>query len=173
MKFSHEVTIPVEADAINLPDWLFSLTELDYAACQRGHRAIGVVGGDKRSGMVNVESIAGSLMIQHYATHLAEHDHVTMISKASRAYLMHLFPITIGVIWDMSVVPSGTDSRFRCAIEVDMPLAVRVLGLFSATPFFVRRHLIEETHGFARDLTRKSGANRRPVDPNPASSVLN
>ena len=158
MKFAHEVMIPASADAINLPDWLFGLSEEDYAACQRGHRAIGVLGDGARAGMVNVESIGGSLMVQHYATHLAEAHHVTMVSKASRAYLMHVVPVALGVVWDMSVVPEGASARFRCEIDVDLPLVVRALGLLSATPYFVRRHLIEETHGFARDSARKSDA---------------
>ena len=46
-----------------------------------------------------------------------------------------------------------------------MPTAVRLLGLFNATPFFVRRHLVEETRGFARDIARK-------VDPGVASDDI-
>lgn len=164
MKFSHEVAIPIAAERIDLPGWLFNLSEEDYARCQRGHRAIGVVGGEARAGMVNVESIGGSLLVQHYATRLAEPSHVTMVSTASRAYLMHLVPITCGVVWDMRVTPSGKDSLFRCAIEVDMPPAVRFLGRLSGTPFFVRRHLVEETVGFARDIARKVDLSDRRAD---------
>lgn len=153
MRYTHQVTMPVEAKAVDLPDWLFNLSGEDYAGCQKGHRAIGVVGD--RAGMVNVESIGGSLLVQHYATRRAERHHVTMAAAASRAYLMHLVPVSIGVLWDMSLAPAGERSLFRCTIEVDMPAAVRLLGLFSATPFFVRRHLVEETRGFARDIVRK------------------
>ena len=111
--------------------------------------------------MVNVESIGGSLLIQHYATRLAEKDHVTMVSEASRAYLMHVVPVRVAVVWDMQVFPEGPEaSRFRCTINVAMPTAVRVLGLFNGTGFFVRRHLIEETKGFARDIARKCGFRR-------------
>ena len=155
MKFSHQVAIRVPADQIDLPDWLFTLSEQDYAGCQHGHRAIGVLGGEARTGMVNVESIGGSLLVQHYETQLAEKNHVTMISPASRAYLMHLLPVTCGVAWDMRVTPCDEGALFRCEIEVDLPIAVRILGFFNATPFFVRRHLVEETHGFARDIERK------------------
>ena len=68
MHFSHDVPVPAAVDSINLPDWLFSLTEADYDACAHGHRAIGMVGGERRLGMINVESIGGSLLIQHYTT---------------------------------------------------------------------------------------------------------
>jgi hypothetical protein len=161
MKFSHEVSIPLSEDLINLPVWLFELTEQDYADCARGHRAIGVIGGAKRLGMVNVESIGGTLIIQHYATQVAERRHVTMVSKASRAYLMHLFPVNIGVIWDMQVSADGPDaSRFRCAIELDFPPAVQFLGYFIGAPLFARRHLIEETAGFSHNILKKFGGAR-------------
>ncbi len=159
MRYSHEASIPVPAGAIDLPAWLFGLSEEDYGACAHGHRAIGTVG--QRAGMVNVESIGGSLLIQHYATRQADRDHVTMVSPASRAYLMHLAPVKVGVVWDMAIVPDGPEaSRFRCTIDVAMPAAVRLLGLFNGTGFFVRRHLVEETKGFARDIARKHAAGR-------------
>ena len=157
MFYAHEITIPVAADAVDLPAWLFHLSEQQYGACARGHLAIGGVGGDRRLGMINVESIGGSLLIQHYATRRADKDHVTMVSDASRAYLMHVAPVKIGVTWDMRIVPeSSTTSRFRCAIKVDMPVAVHLLGLTIGTPWFVRRHLVEETIGFARDIVGKA-----------------
>lgn len=169
MRFSHEATIPVPAEAIDLPDWLFTLSEADYAACHPGHRAIGTVDCRTRAGMINVESVGGSLLVHHYATERADPHHLTMVSKASRAYLMHLAPVTAGVVWDMQVVPDGARSRFRCTIAVDLPLAVRALGLLNATPYFVRRHLVAETHGFARDIARKTeGRGDRPAGRAPA-----
>ena len=159
MHYAHEVSIPLPAKSIDLPAWLFGLSEDDYGACARGHRAIGMLGGDGRTGMINVESIGGSLLIQHYTTQLAIRDHVTMTSKASRAYLMHVVPVKIGVVWDMQLFDNGPSaSRFRCSIDIAMPTAVRLLGLTNGTPIFVRRHLIEETWGFARDIARKNGA---------------
>ncbi len=159
MRYAHEVSIPLPAKSIDLPAWLFGLSEDDYGACARGHRAIGMLGGAGRTGMINVESIGGSLLIQHYTTQLAERDHVTMTSKASRAYLMHMVPVTIGVVWDMQLYDDGPNaSRFLCAIDIAMPTAVRLLGLTNGTPIFVRRHLVEETRGFASDIARKHGA---------------
>jgi len=161
MKFSHEVSIPLSKNLINLPDWLFELTEQDYARCARGHRALGIIGGARRLGMVNVESIGGTLIIQHYSTQLAEKHHVTMVSKASRAYLMHLFPVNIGVVWNMRVTGDGPDrSRFQCAIELDFPPVVKVLGYFIGAPLFARQHLVEETGGFSRDILKKCGGSR-------------
>jgi hypothetical protein len=97
-----------------------------------------------------------TLLVQHYATRLAERDRVTMVSDASRAYLMHTVAVDMGVIWEMQISPGSVDtSRFRCTIDVDMPAPIRVLGLFNGTAFFVHGHLIEETDGFARDIARQ------------------
>ena len=159
MQYAHEVSIPLSAATIDLPEWLFTLSEPEYGACARGHRAIGTQGEAARTGMVNVESIGGSLLIQHYKTELAEPDHVIMRSAASRAYLMHLVPVQVDVVWDLQLLPDGPNaSRFRCAIDVEMPTIVHLLGLTTGSPIFVKRHLIEETRGFANDITRKHNA---------------
>ncbi len=156
MKFSHEATIPLRHDAVDLADWLFELTDGEYQACARGHRAAGVSGGFRRSGMVNVESIGGTLLIQHYVPKVAEMDHVTMVSTATRAYIMHVFPVSIGVVWDMQIKAAGADvSRFQCSIDIAFPLPIRILGYLVGAPQSIRRHLIEETGGFARDILRK------------------
>ena len=158
MRFSHQAIIDLPLASINLPDWLFTLSEADYAACARGHRAIGVLGGSQRTGMVNVESIGGSLLIQHYATRRAEKDHVTMVSEASRAYIMHVVPVTCGVVWDMQVrADAATKTLFQCSIAITLPTPVRLLGYTNGTPFFIRRHLVEETHGFARNIAHHFG----------------
>ncbi|WP_158812131.1 hypothetical protein [Beijerinckia sp. L45] len=110
--------------------------------------------------MVNVESIGGSLLIQHYATRRAEKNEVTMVSEASRAYLMHVVPVKVGVRWHMGVASDGpAASRFCFEIDVEMPRVVEILGRTIGTPWFVKRHLVEETIGFARDIARKAQHN--------------
>ncbi len=156
MKFSHSVDIDVSADEIDLPDWIFGMSDTEYQRCAKGHRAMGIEGGGDRSGMVNVESIGGSLLIQHYETQLLRKDHVSFVSGRSRAYLMHLFPIPVRVGWDMQVSEvAGGKSNFRCAIEVVLPLPVRLAGPLIGTNHFIRQHLAEETRGFAEHLTSR------------------
>ena len=161
MIFTHEVSVPLAADDIHLDEWLFSLSEKDYKACARGHRAVGTSGGAHFEGMVNLESMAGALIIQHYKTELLEANHVRLFSPRSRAYLMHLLPFHLQVGWEMQVPGvSPKESRLRCTIDVRNPLWVRFVGFFNATNYWIRRHLIEETQGFARDLTFKGQARR-------------
>ncbi len=157
MIFSHEASVALPLSAIHLNDWLFTLSEADYKACARGHRAIGTQRGKDFTGMVNVESIAGALLIQHYRTDLLNADHVRLFSERSRGYLMHLLPFHLKVGWEMQVTAvSATESKLRCTIDVRNPLWVRFAGLFNATNYWIRQHLIEETLGFARDLAHKA-----------------
>ena len=156
MRVSQCVPINLPIASINLPEWLFTMTEDDYAKCSRGPRAIGMLGGPQRSGMVNVESIGGSLLIQHYATSRAEAHHVTMTSERSRAYMMHLVPVPCRVVWDIQVRADGSmKSLFTCAIDVRLPTPVRLMSYATAAPLFIRRHLDEETHGFAQAIERQ------------------
>ena len=156
MILTHEAAIPLAAGDIHLDEWLFNLSEEDYKACARGHRAVGTSGGSHFKGMVNVESMAGALIIQHYKTELLEANHVRLFSHRSRAYLMHLLPFHLQVGWEMQVSSvSANESKLRCTIDVRNPFWIRFVGWFNATNYWIRQHLIEETKGFARDLTRK------------------
>lgn len=71
MIFTHEAYIPLSADDVHLNEWLFNLSEKDNKACARGHHAVGTSGGAQFEGMVNVESMAGALIIQHYKNRTA------------------------------------------------------------------------------------------------------
>lgn len=157
MIFTHEALMPVPASPIHLDEWLFNLSEEDYRACARGHRAVGTTGESHFGGVVNVESMAGALLIQHYRTQLLEAKHVRLFSKHSRAYLMHLIPFDLQVLWEMQVSETlAQESTLRCTIDVRNPLWVRIVGFFNASNYWIPRHLIEETRGFAQDLTRKA-----------------
>ena len=156
MVFSHEASIGLPLSAIHLDSWLFALSEADYKACARGHRAVGTNGGKEFLGMINVETMAGALLIQHYRTELLEADHVRLFSGKSRGYLGYVLPFYLKVGWEMQVTAvSAHESRLRCTIDVYNPAWVRFIGLFNGSNHWIRQHLIEETIGFARDLTRK------------------
>ena len=98
MKFSSQTVIDHPADCLDLARWLSTMSDQDYQACSRGHRAAGTFREGGTFGMVNVESIGGHLLIQHYLAEKAAPDQVVMHSKDTRVYVMHIFPATIGVI---------------------------------------------------------------------------
>ncbi len=94
------------------------------------------MGGTQFAGMVNVESMAGALLIQHYRTELLQPDHVQLYSAASRGYLMHLVPFHLKVGWEMQVFSVTPDaSMLRCTINVQNPARVRFVGLFNASNY--------------------------------------
>ncbi len=156
MVFSHETVIKLPSSAIHLDDWLFNLSEQDYQAAAKAHRAVGTGKGSEFLGMVNVESIGGNLLIQHYKTELLEPLHVRLLSPRSRGYLLHLVPFHPWVRWEMEAFPlSETESRFRCTVEVRLSYLVRMGGFFIGANHSIHRHLVEETYGFARDIEKK------------------
>ncbi len=143
---------------IDLGEWIFGMTDEEYRACAKGHHAMGVIGGAKRLGLINVEEIAGTLIVQHYRTEAASPDHIRFISDASEGFLVHLVPFKMHVWWDMAVVPAEKDSsELRCAIGFDAPGWVTAAGAMVGNNHFVRKHLVEETGNFAKDIIAKYG----------------
>jgi hypothetical protein len=148
---------PVER--IDLARWISTMSDGDYQACSRAHRAAGTFREGGTLGMVNVESVGGNLLVQHYLATKLEPDHVIMHSKKSRAYVMHLMPASVEVIWTMQVRPrDGQSSLFSCTVVTIIPPLLRVLSTASLLPLFVRWHTQEETPGFAADISRKVDA---------------
>ncbi len=65
-------TLEVPAAEVDLGSWLFALSDEEYQACARGHHGAGVIDDERGRGMVNVESIGGNLIVQHYRPVRAE-----------------------------------------------------------------------------------------------------
>lgn len=152
-----EAVIEARTDDIDLEEWIFGLSDTDYQACARGHRAAGVFADQRGRGSINVESIGGNLIIQHYRAVRTTSALVEMYSSASRVYLMHLVPVPASVRWRLAVTPvTSTRSKLHCTVEVQLNPVLSAMGRMMALGFFLRRHVEEETKGFASDITRKS-----------------
>jgi len=150
------VTLNEPSDGIDLDAWLFGLSDSDYQACARGHRGAGVFTDEHGRGMINVESIGGNLIVQHYQSVRADRFSVEMYSPRSRVYLFHLMPVAAGVRWTLQVTPvAATTADFACTVEVHLPAVLGVLGRLSFLGHFLGRHVVEEAQGFATDITRK------------------
>jgi hypothetical protein len=162
MKFSSQTVIDHPADRIDLAQWLSTMSDRDYQVCSRGHRAAGTFREGGTFGMVNVESIGGHLLIQHYLAEEAAPDQVVMHSKDTRVYVMHIFPATIEVIWTLGVKPrDGNGAEFSCSVEALMPAPLGSVATLGLLPLFLRWHVEEETIKFAADIARKIGAGSR------------
>jgi hypothetical protein len=163
MKHTGHATLNAPIDQVDLEHWLFTLTDAEYQACARGHRAAGTFVQDGVRGTVNVEAIGGHLIIQHYYEVSAAPSRVEMLSERSRVYLFHLVPATIQVRWTMSVNARNAEtSEFHCSVELIMPPLLRALGAMSLLGRAIRAHTVEETQLFAEDIIRKIGIVRRP-----------
>ena len=160
MELTETVPVAVAAEQVNLADWIFGLTDDEYRAVAPGsHHAMGIIGGAQRLGIINVEQIAGTLIVQHYRTKAAEADHVHLVSDRSEGFLLHTVPFTMKVWWDMAIQPAarGNGAELNCRIGFDAPGWVTAAGTLVRNDHQLHQHLIEETGGFARDIERKYG----------------
>ena len=150
------VTLDIPCDEFDLEAWIFGLSDAAYQACAKGHRGAGVSADEQGRGMVNVESIGGHLIVQHYRPVRAESCCVEMYSPASRVYLFHLIPVAAGVRWILEVTPKGaTTSDFACTVQVHLQPILGALARLSLLGHFLANHVDEEAKGFAADITRK------------------
>jgi len=79
-----------------------------------------------------------------------------MRSRNTRAYVLHIAPATIEVIWKLEVEPRDSGSSlFRCTVEANMPALLAFVATLALLPLFLRRHVQGETPQFAADLARK------------------
>ncbi|GGP02582.1 hypothetical protein LDL08_13260 [Nonomuraea glycinis] len=161
MKHTGTAVLDAPADQVDLENWLFTLSDAEYQACARGHRAAGTFVQNGVRGTVNVEAIGGHLIVQHYQEVSAKPSRVEMLSKRSRVYLFHLVPATIQVRWTMSATARDAEtSEFRCTVELTMSPLLRVLGALSLLGVAIRAHTLEETKLFGDDIVRKIGTSR-------------
>ncbi|QND14517.1 hypothetical protein HB775_12035 [Rhizobium leguminosarum bv. trifolii] len=98
--FSAIINAPIEK--VDIPQWCFTLSEKDYQGCSPAHIAAGFTKApDGRRMSINVETIGGSLMVQHYVETLAEKDHLILDSDSD--VFTPSGRTTIHVTWELSV----------------------------------------------------------------------
>jgi len=98
--FSAIVNAPIEK--IDIPRWCFTLPEKEYQSCSPAHIAAGFTTAPDGTRMsINVETIGGSLMVQHYVETLAEKDHLILDSDSD--VFTPTGRLTIHVTWELSV----------------------------------------------------------------------
>jgi len=152
-------TLDVPIEDIDLDSWLFGLSDEEYQACARGHRAAGMFTDEHGRGTVNVESIGGNLLVQHYRCVRSGLLEIEMYSAASNLYLLHLVPVHGSVRWVLTVTQATEcSSLLSCTVEVALHPVLTTLGRLMAVGTFLGRHVDEETPNFAADITRKHRA---------------
>jgi hypothetical protein len=103
---SFTATIHAPLAEIDLPKWCFSLSEYDYQGCSPAHIAAGfTTAPDGKRMSINVETIGGSLMVQHYVETLGRKDHLVLDSTSD--VFTPTGRTTIHVTWELSVKETG------------------------------------------------------------------
>ena len=161
MKFTHTATIPFAADRIDVGEWLFTMSNGEFQVASRQHRGLGTFVENGVRGLISVASIGGVLMLNNYRQVEVRRGFAQLLSEQSRTYLMHIVPIPMWVRWTIWVMPETRDaSTLWCMVEIMVPPLVRPMTWAIGLPWFVRRHIAEETAGFAADITRKLRGHR-------------
>ena len=98
--FSAIINAPIES--INMPEWVFNLSENEYQHCSPAHiSAAKTIGADGRRMSINVEVIGGSLMVQHYQEEISERNHLVLTSFSD--VFTPTGRVVIHVKWELSV----------------------------------------------------------------------
>ncbi|MHA7776072.1 hypothetical protein [Roseibium sp. M-1] len=98
--FTAIINAPIEK--IDIPAWCFSLPEQEYQGCSPAHIAAGFTTAPDGTRMsINVETIGGSLMVQHYTETLGEKTHLILDSDSD--VFTPTGRVVIHVTWELSV----------------------------------------------------------------------
>jgi hypothetical protein len=98
-------------DRVDLADWIFTLPDAEYQRCAPGqHIAAGsTTTDDGRPTSINVEQIAGTLLVQHYMPEVLEPHHCVMVSQTD--VITPRGNTKFQVTWELLVEADGDD---RC-----------------------------------------------------------
>ena len=97
--FTAIINAPIEK--IDIPTWCFNLSETEYQGCSPAHIAAGfTTAPDGKRMSINVETIGGSLMVQHYVETLGEKNHLILDSTSD--VFTPTGRTTIHVTWELS-----------------------------------------------------------------------
>ena len=96
---------------VDIGDWLFNLPDAEYQRCAPGqHIAAGVTTADDGRPMsINVEQIAGTLLVQHYQPEVLEPHRCLLVSQTD--VITPRGRTTIQIIWSLS---AQADGEGRC-----------------------------------------------------------
>lgn len=156
------INAPIER--VNLGDWMFTITSDEYAACAVGHQsaAQGRMASGKRFS-VNLELVAGMLMVQHYIETVSERHHVVGVSPNTVFWLSDTDFVLARVTWELKAVKRDeTSCELTCKAfseSDDEPFVTRLHEALKDVPAEhspLQQHIAEEAPMFAKDIERKA-----------------
>lgn len=154
-----DVPVNRSADAVDLAQWLFGLTDIEYRQCAKGHLGAGAsrLRNGKRTSL-NVESVGGHLAVQHYVEEISSKNHIRLVSERSDIWIFHIIHIHPRVTWEMKLIPiSDIECIFQHKVSIEHPsVFVKIASILCFVPLFVRSHDNEEARLFAASLARSA-----------------
>lgn len=168
-----EAIIAADWRAIDLAEWVFTITSSEYQACSKNHIAAGssrTPDGKRMS--INVEHV-GNLMIQHYVEDLATRSHCRLISMSDSIGPSIDSYTKVIVVWEFQVEAlDNNTAKFTNRVEVRSTDAylemltkrgVSFAQASQSSQAAVAAHNAEETPLFAKDIERKAKQGQWPA----------
>lgn len=156
------INAPIEA--IDLGEWMFTISSEEYVACAKGHQ--GAAQGRLPSGKrfsVNLEFVAGTFMVQHYIERVAERNHVVGFSPNTLFWINDADYELAQVTWELRVTrldEGRCELRCRALCESENEAFVAVIHEAArdhpAEKSALQQHIEEESPLFAKDIERKA-----------------
>lgn len=150
--------------SVNLGEWMFTISSEEYAACAEGHQSAAqgrLVSGKRFS--VNLETVGGMFMVQHYIETVSERDHVVGFSPNTVFWLSDKDYVLAQVTWELKVVKLDEN---RCELTCralseseNEPFVARLAEAMKGVPAgnsALQLHINEETPLFGKDIERKA-----------------
>ena len=165
LRSDSKAVIHAPVDQIDIPEWLFTLTDEEYQQCSIAHIAGAATRSpDGKRMSINVEMAGPGLMVQHWTEETAEKQHCRMVSLSDMFIQQQRSEMQLA--WDMAVKPlSESNCEFTNSIFLfgtDALLAFFENG--DAPPEQARdalqraldAHNAEETPNFAKSIERRT-----------------
>ncbi|WP_343697133.1 hypothetical protein [Flavobacterium sp.] len=163
---SATAVINASIESIDLTEWVFTLKSHEYQACSTGHIAAGSsISADGKRMSINVEQVAGNLLVQNYIEEIGKRDHCRLNSISDS--FSDSGRTKLGVIWELKVEKLTPNScQFTNLVKVlmtdEFSSMLRSAGITDLSPIKagmsenVSLHNQEETPLFAKDIERKA-----------------
>jgi hypothetical protein len=158
-------TINAPIEFVDIPTWLFTLPDAEYQRCSPAHiAAAATTTDDGRRMSINVETIGGELMVQHYVEDIGEKHHCRVLSTSD--LLTPAGWTTTKVLWELSVkaidaetceltnhvIGSTTPELLKALGKRGVPLEMAKASRGNATT----AHNAQETPFFAKSIEKKA-----------------
>ncbi len=158
-------TIDAPIEFVDIPTWLFTPPDAEYQRCSPAHIAAAATRTDDGRRMsINVETIGGELMVQHYVEDIGEKHHCRVLSTSD--LLTPTGWTTTKVLWELSVraIDAATCELTNHVIGSTTPELLKALGK-RGVPLEMAKasrgnattaHNAQETPFFAKSIEKKA-----------------